>query len=679
MVARLRARGWTLMATQQVDQQLIDQTRREISKLVAEIEELANRDIAPGDFYAEYLRRISTALAARASALWMRVGDAGNLQLQFQVNLQGTGLEATEAIRQSHAGLLRYATTQSKPLVIPPHSGSGEDAAVQFSNPTPLLIVIAPILLEGSVAGLVEVFLDADRRSSAQQGYVQFLTRICGEATKYLKNRKLHHVLAQQQLWDRVDTFARTVHGGLNPKQVSYLIANEGRKLIECERLSVAVKRGRKAVVEAISGQDVVEKRSNLVMQMARLASKVIKHGENLVFTGTVEEHWPSDVKKALHHYLEESPSKLLAIVLMRDSREHGQHGKAEAALIAEMIEDQTTPDEFGGRLEVVGRHGSLALYNALEHHRVFLLPVWRMIGNRTQWFSHRTFPKIALVAVAIAALGAVLTLMPWPLRLEGKGELVPEERRSVYAPMTGIIRDVKVDHRSGVEPGTLLAEMQNPDLDRELLKLKGELRAAEGALRGYEAERRDKGAFDPEVGGKINTQKQKIEGLKQQILLVEQQQRSLRVESPIRGQVMDWKPKEKLMLRPVNQGDPLLEVASLDGNWVLEVQFPENVVTHIARAQRSKTEGEKLNVTYVLSAKPDTTYQGSLRELATQVKPVEQENVVDAKIDLALDESTPPLVSGSEVRVKVDCGPHPLGYVLFRELIDFVREYVFF
>jgi hypothetical protein len=36
-------------------------------------------------------------------------------------------------------------------------------------------------------------------------------------------------------------------------------------------------------------------------------------------------------------------------------------------------------------------------------------------------------------------------------------------------------------------------------------------------------------------------------------------------------------------------------------------------------------------------------------------------------------------MVSGIEVRAKVNCGDHPLGYVLFRELIDFVREYVFF
>ena len=34
-------------------------------------------------------------------------------------------------------------------------------------------------------------------------------------------------------------------------------------------------------------------------------------------------------------------------------------------------------------------------------------------------------------------------------------------------------------------------------------------------------------------------------------------------------------------------------------------------------------------------------------------------------------------MVSGIEVRAKVNCGNYPLGYVLFRELIDFVREYV--
>lgn len=666
------------MQEQQIDPQLLDQTRREIAKLVAEIEQLANQDIPERDFYAEYLRRICAVLSAQAAALWMKTPH-GNLQLQFQINLNSVGVYNDEASRQAHDGLLRYCLVHSKPALVAPHSGPGDATeGPQVSNPTNCLAVLAPIVMEGQTIGVLEVFQDANRRMAAQQGYLHFLTRIAGEATTYLKNRQLRLVLSRQELWNQLEAYIRSVHAGLDPKQVAYLIANDGKKLIECERVSVAIKRGRRAVIEAISGQDIVEKRSNLVQRMATLATCVLKHGENLLYNGTIEEHWPRDIVRALEAYLEESGSKLIAIVPMLDQREFGSHGKATAALIVEMIEDAAGPDEMGGRVEVVARHGSSALYNALEYHRLFLLPVWRLLGNMSHMFGANAIPKIVLALIALTAVGISLVLVPWPLRLEGRGELVPETRRTIFAPVTGLVKSVKVDHGSQTENGSLLAEMSAPELERELLRLQGELAGGEQALRGLEAEKQQKGSFDTELGGKINQQKQTNDGLQRQIQLVRSQMKTLDVISPIRGKVMDWKPKEKLLLRPVQQGDAMFEVADTDGPWILEVQFEENAVSHIARALKESADGT-LPVTYVVSAAPDKTYHGRLIEMATEAKPVEQENVIEAKIALDPDEEKPQLVSGVEVRAKADCGPHSVGYVLFRELIDFVREYVFF
>lgn len=665
------------MPEQDIDPQLIDRTRREIGKLVTEIENLANQDIPHVEFYAEYLRRVSSALAARATALWM-MSPQGNLQLQYQINLQMVGFATEGPDRQSHDELLRHVLKTCKAMLVPPKSGPGDpDEAIQIRNGTDSLLVLAPIVFEGQAVGIIEVFQDPNRRSSAQQGYLQFLTRISNEASRFLKNKQFREVLSEQQLWNQLESFARSVHGGLNPTQVSYLIANDGKKLIQAERVSVALKRGRKTVIEAISGQSTVEKRSNLVTRMAKLAHCVIKHGENLVYTGTMEDNWPKDTVQFLDRYLEESGSKMVAVIPMPDQREFGSRGKSSAALVVEMIEDNASPQDMGGRIEVVARHGAIALYNALEHRRIFLLPVWKTLGDSVSWFTGHRLPKVVTAVILIAAVTVGLIVIPWPLRLEGRGELVPENRRTVYAPISGTVKEVRVEHGDVVDQGTLLAEMANPELERELTELKGKLRTAEQLVNSYTAEKQQK-ELDEELAGKIIQQKQEIEGLKEQIKLVEAQKAILKVASPIHGQIMDWKPKEKLALRPVQQGDALLEVAQVDGRWVLEVELPENTVTHISKAQ-AENGGEPLPVTFVVSASPDKTYHGKLIELATSARPVEQENVIEAKIALDEDQELPPFVSGVEVRVKVDCGPHAVGYVLFREVIDFVREYVFF
>lgn len=662
---------------QQIDPRLLDQTKREIARLLDEIGEFADRDVSAAEFYAEYLRRVSNALAARATALWLKTPQ-GNLQLQYQLNLQSIALDADPAVRTHHDELLRATASSAKPMLVPPHSGPGDEAeTTQATNPTDFLIVLAPIIVSGQVVGIIEVFQDANRRTAAQAGYARFLAKIAEEAAKYLRNRQYRQLVGQQQLWNTLEGYIRSVHGGLNPKQVAYLISNEGRKLIGCERVSVVVRRRKKAVIESISGQDIVERRSNLVKRMARLADRILKHGENFLYTGTIEEHWPKDVIAALKHYLQESPSKTIAVVPMVDQREFGRRGRATAALVVEMIEDATQPDDMGGRIEVVARHGALSLYNALEYHRVFMMPVWRAVGNGTQWLTGRAMPKIVAAVALVAAVTAALVFVPYPLRLEGKGELKPETRRVVYAPMNGTIRTVKVDREDPVDLLSPLLEMNNPDLDLEEKKLQGEWLATDQALQAL-LQQDNRSNKDPDHGGKINQAREKLASLNQQRRLVEEQRKRLQITSPIRGRVMDWNPKERLLSRPVKQGDPLLEIADVEGRWILEVQLPEDTITHIGRARQHTKDG-RLPVTYVISASPDKTYTGTLYQVSTQAKPIEQENVVEARIALGEKDTPPREWADVEVRVKVDCGPHVLGYVLFRELIDFVREYVFF
>ena len=45
------------------------------------------------------------------------------------------------------------------------------------------------------------------------------------------------------------------VHQKLESRETAYTIANEGRRLIGCDRVTVVLRKGGRYVVEAISGQ----------------------------------------------------------------------------------------------------------------------------------------------------------------------------------------------------------------------------------------------------------------------------------------------------------------------------------------------------------------------------------------------------------------------------------------
>ena len=78
---------------QPLDPQLIEQTKQQIRSLVAEIARLSKTEVAPEEFYGEFLSRVVSALAAVGGAVWT-LNPEGQLALQYQINLQEAQLRA---------------------------------------------------------------------------------------------------------------------------------------------------------------------------------------------------------------------------------------------------------------------------------------------------------------------------------------------------------------------------------------------------------------------------------------------------------------------------------------------------------------------------------------------------------------------------------------------------------
>ena len=79
------------MPEETIDPGLLEQTKTQIRKLVAEIAELAESDIQPNEFYVEFLNRVVAAVAASGGALWLMDGRGG-IKLQHQLEFRLTGL-----------------------------------------------------------------------------------------------------------------------------------------------------------------------------------------------------------------------------------------------------------------------------------------------------------------------------------------------------------------------------------------------------------------------------------------------------------------------------------------------------------------------------------------------------------------------------------------------------------
>jgi hypothetical protein len=551
------------------------------------------------------------------------------------------------------------------------------------------------------------------------------MMRMAELATRYTRNHMLRQMVGQQQLWVQLETFARQIHGSLNPIEVSYLIANEGRRLIECDRVSIGVRYGRRVSVDAISGADVVEKRSNLVQLMRTLFEKVLKWGEKLVFTGTKDDTLPPDVYKALDAYLAESNSKLLVVLPLKDERESESKKPPRSALLMECFEPSTTPEQLFARLEVIGRHATPALYNSVEHRRIPFRFVWMPIAKVQEGLGGKAKAITLLVSVAVIALVLAMIFVPYPLKMDATGNLLPETRRFIYSPVEGQVREVVIPDDKKVLGNQNILLMHDPTLGTRVTQLQREvansrinilalgkqLTNAPANLPQSERARLD-GELRKETAN-VYWKERELKALVDKLHLDSRGPGFFWVTSPkfpedlpgrdkAQWTVLNTDFKETLPDRVVKPSDPLLRLGYKEGTWEVEMKIPQKHVGQILAAFE-KNGGEDLDVDLLVRSAPTSIFKGKLSRsrLAGGAEPNKDDNNESEPVVLAYvrlvgkdlpgggkdipDAYSLPinakhlLVAGTEVHAKVKCGNHAMGYSLLYGVWEFFYEKVVF
>jgi multidrug efflux pump subunit AcrA (membrane-fusion protein) len=688
------------MPEETIDPGLLEQTKNQIRKLVAEIADLAESDIQPNEFYVEFLNRAVAAVAASGGAFWLLDGR-GSLKLQHQLEFRLTGLLDGRVRTQPHDALLGCMIQASQAQVIPP--GATVEGVPNAGNPTGFALIIAPLVVDKQVVGLIEILMDPNRRAATQKSTLRFVSDLCDLAATYLKNRQMRQMMSQQRLWNQLEGFTHQIHGSLDLRETAYSVANDGKRLVGCDRLSVALKIGGRVLVEAVSGQEVVEQRSNLIRELNRLCKVVVRSGEDLIYTGNTDGFAP-DIRDALEVYVDESGSKAVIITLLHrpetEPTEPNQQKEKVAfgCLVAEQIGDELAPTDAHARTEVVARHASTALWNAQEHDKIFLLPLLKTVGSPWRFFRGRTLAKIIAVLLGIVALIGVLAFVPWRLTIEGRGALQPEQRRTTYAPVAGIVEEIAVAHGQHVHKGDLLVRLSSKDLEKDHKKLIAERAQAMAMADHLMSQIRQSASLRPDERVQLQSQlaaeQIKAKSADEQIRIIEEQMALLPVVSPYDGIVTTWEIKKNLQGRPVEIGQELVTVANTEGEWVLEVDVPDDDMGPILDAQEKlqaavragkKPPGSVLPAYFVTATDPEHRYPGFVRKIASKAELVEQKHVVKIEVGfsdavkrdfLSRNQSLRP---GAEVRARIDTGKARLAYVLLRDVVHVFYETVLF
>lgn len=669
------------MSTEQsVDPELVEQTKQQIRNLVREIAQISKSEVGPQEFYDAVLNRIVSALAAVGGAVWT-VSESGQLALEYQINLRETRLAENEDDQVRHGRLLRNVITTGEGQLVAPHSGSGNPE--EGSNPTDFLLVLGPLKTANETAGVLEIFQRPGSNATVQRGYLRFLLQMCELASEYLKSRKLQHFTDRQALWAQLENFTRLVHQGLDRRTTAYTIANEGRRLIECDRVSVAIKRGRKCNIEAISGQDTFDKRSNTVQLLNHLANSVVATGDTVWYTGDTSMMAPQ-VEEAVQQYVDECHSKAVAIVPLKEPHDPTDplaQPKVIGALVIEQIEDSRPREGLTQRIDVVTQHGSIALSNVMEYDELFMVGLWRTIGKSKWVLEARQLPWTITATVATLAIVLFLALWPADFELTAKGKLQPAVRREVFAPHDGEVRSVMVKHGDSVKKGQVLAQMYNSDLEVKIAATRGaqegnvsQLSSLRSRLEDHTLSKDEKARLQGEIAQLSKEQSSN----QMQLQLLEKKKKQLTVTSPVDGEVTTWDVQNVLLGRSIQIGQLLMTVVEPEGAWELELRMPEDRMGFINEARR-ELKTDALPVTYITATDPGAKHEGTVSEIhrSAEVRG-EEGNTVLVRVGIN-KEDVPDRRPGATVTAQVYCGRTSIGYAWFHDLVTFVQSKILF
>ena len=625
-------------------------------------------DVAELVFEREFLSRLAGVLHAQGVAIWFDPGGE-TLYLRYKRDLPQEELQRDAEAWKAHGKLLKAIGNRGETCAVP--AGWSEQ---DVGNPTSRELLIAPAVVLAGQKVVLEVFRDPSVGAVRQtEQDLRILVMAAQFAADRVRAQQVAQLAQSQTEWQKVDRYAQQVHGSIELEPTAFMIANEAAALLGCDRVTVAVRRRRDVIVKAVSGQSDVNRRSNLVRLQEKLGSSVLT-SPSAVIVGPRVRQYDASLEDVVTAYLNESGAKTLFAIPLKSTSDSEPIG----VLFLEQFDERVNAEQIAERANSVAAHATLALRQALTHEQVFLGSTRRTLGKA---LSESLRLRRLLLLGIVGGVVAALVLCQTPLRMEATGQLRAQVRRGVFAPEPGTVRQVPVQHAAAVRAGETIAVLENTEFQVQLQQATEELTSFHENLKIKETERSQRGIPETrkiQLDGEIAELQERIAHTQGRIELLRQRIASLTLKAPIDGVVATWDPQRQLQDRPVSVGTLLLSVIDERGPWRLELKLPESDAGPVLAAWNEGQPAHPVDVEFMLATHPEHRYHGVLESIAIRTENIEQHPVILLTVALAAD-NPPPLRDGAEVRAKIDCGERSLGYVVFRELVEFFHSRVLF
>jgi len=640
-----------------------------LEALLTRLESASREDRSPQEFFEQTVRDLVAALSAASGAAWIE-SDQGLICVAQATTIDPAAERLAPRLEHQWAAAI---LTCGRPCLLDPGAALPES---DVRNESTCVQCLVPKSAAGAPGVVLRVSLRPQASLAARETAGGLLAAVAEIALHFQVQHRLRRLHEQELFWRELDAALRAINAPANVARCAQTIAEQVRRVVHADRVSVLVRRGSRCRLAAISSAAAADRRSRQVRLLERIGTEALRGGGD--FEVRVGAGGALRVSETAEAYLDESQLRAVRCDVLNVAG----HERPDSFLPAPpdtpgaIVVDSFTGEgveSWGDRLTVLAPHCALALHRSLEIEsrgwRMLLAP-FRSLSRTALWL---------LLLAAIAGGAAALVLVPAELRIEAPGRLMPIERRGVYAPADAIVSELLIRDGAAVAAGQPLLRLVAPDLELEWSRLQGELQTAAARLDAVQARRKlklqDRTIDTSLLSIEEEELKATADGLRRQLDVVRQQRDRLTVASPLAGRAARWDLEQVLQSLPVRHGQLLLDVYNPDGPWRLELDVSDDVSGYVRQAAAHGPPA----VDYVLQTDPATIHSGVLESLnaATDLN-ARKELTVRGIVPVPEGQIAHPR-RGATVTARIHCGRRALGFVWFRELIEFVQRRILF
>jgi GAF domain-containing protein/multidrug resistance efflux pump len=592
--------------------------------------------------------KIRDIMGAGACLVWLADPGSQDLYLAKKIGKDPT-IEDDARVSLTEGLLGEIAQSATPKLVENPSDepglaerieAAGEDFEIQSW-------MCAPLRKENDILGLVELVNKADG-TPFNEDDLFFLSSISEQAAVALHNANLLDAERKVHALDALLKISQEITSTLDLDHVLSTVVQQAASVIPFDRCVIGFFDRGRFVLGALSGETEVPKTREMSDLRTRL--EWVADQEGAVSADLYDDGWhvePQDAHAQIVSFLEEHKENGFYALPLRDD----QGTLGVLALLSSDADFLT--DNNKETVAILANQTTVAIRNAQLYQQVPLANLLQPFSQRKKKFlAAMPRSRWELYARRAAIAVAFLVIVPWPMRVGTDATVVPASRQMVSAIDGGVVQRVFVHEGDAVQPGQVLAQLDDGDDRVKLAEAESALSQARREL--AEAEFHN----DPSAAGQAKLRADLHEA---EVQLEQQRVAASQLLAPIAGIVVTPKIEEKkgTMVKP---GDSFAEIVGQD-RIAAEMSVAETDLELVCPGNR---------VALKLNAFPTTTFQGAVERIGAQTQAVagDQYFIVRAIFNNPRGLARDGMVGRARIHSVggwFQSGWYPVGYALLR------------